>query len=159
MADVAAIVVDAPVAVMAALMAAEHSVVAAAAVRAVDAIFMNFICNTKFDTHLWRAMIYLPLALAPDAVSLMTNALERAIGDAVNFVVVLESDCLDLAAVAAVPDGNSVEPLEACREIDLAVEMVDRVDSTDESAVLVVDDDYNFRWAAVDCVGYVVRAL
>lgn len=104
-------------------------------------------------------MIYLPLALEPDAVSLVSNALERATGDAVNFVVVLESGCLDLVAVAAVPDGNSAEPLEACRQIDLAVEMMDRADSTDESAVLVVDDDCNFRWVAVDCAGYVVRAL
>lgn len=48
-----AMVVDAPVAVMVALMAAEHSVVAAAAVRAADAILMNFICNTKFDTSIY----------------------------------------------------------------------------------------------------------
>lgn len=93
-------------------------------------------------------------------MSLVSNALERAIGDAVYFAVVLESDCLDLAAVAAaVRDGSSAAALEACREIDLAVETVDRLDLTDEFAVLVVDDDCNFRLAVVDCVGYVVRAL
>lgn len=44
-----AIVVDAPVAMLAELVAAEHSLVAAAAVRAADAILMNNICNTNDD--------------------------------------------------------------------------------------------------------------
>lgn len=38
----------------------------------------------------YDVLLYLPLPLEPDAVSLVSNALERAIGDAVNFVVVLE---------------------------------------------------------------------
>lgn len=49
----------------------------------------------------------LQLALGLDAVSLASDALERAIADAVNFVVALDSESLDLAAAeAAVRDGN-----------------------------------------------------
>lgn len=65
-----------------------------------------------------------------------------------------------MAAVeAAVQDDSFAVALEACREIDLAVEMVDRPDLTDGSAVLVADDDYNFQLAAADCADYAVQAL
>lgn len=68
---------------------------------------------------------------------------EREIVDAANFVVAVDSGCWHLAAVAAVRGDNSAVALGACLEIDLAVEMVDRQDSVDEFAVLVVDVDYS----------------
>lgn len=82
--------------------------------------------------------------------------------DVVLVAIVAELAPVAVAAAVAVRTGSFAAAPAACREIDLAVEIVavDRSDSADASAVaLVVDDDCSCRLAAVDCVDYAVPEL